>query len=107
MTAPARRSEQGTYVDVGWSSLLLVAGLYFGINTELGRRYVTRQINNLEMVSGLDIDIGRLERFRGHRHRALGLAAKPPHSWMHYEVPCNENALHLHCTSIRARCACR
>jgi translocation and assembly module TamB len=41
--------------------LLLVAGLYFGINTELGRRYVTRQINNLETASGLDIDIGRLE----------------------------------------------
>jgi translocation and assembly module TamB len=41
--------------------LLLAGGLYYGINTELGRRYVTRQINNLEFASGLDIDIGRLE----------------------------------------------
>ncbi len=56
----ARRIGIGIVAAVG-AVLLLVAGLYFGINTELGRRYVTRQINNLEMVSGLDIDIGRLE----------------------------------------------
>ena len=41
--------------------LLIIAGLYFGINTEVGRRYVVRQINNLEMASGLDIDVGRIE----------------------------------------------
>jgi translocation and assembly module TamB len=41
--------------------LLLVAGLFFGINTDPGRRFVTNQINNLEMASGLDIDIGRIE----------------------------------------------
>jgi translocation and assembly module TamB len=40
---------------------LLIAALYFGINTELGRRYVAKQIDSLEMASGLDIDIGRLE----------------------------------------------
>jgi translocation and assembly module TamB len=39
--------------------LLLIAALYFGINTELGRRYVAKQIDSLEMASGLDIDIGR------------------------------------------------
>ncbi|HEX8256060.1 MAG TPA: hypothetical protein VF589_00395, partial [Allosphingosinicella sp.] len=41
--------------------LLLVAGLFFGINSELGRRYVVNQINNLETASGLDIDVGRIE----------------------------------------------
>ena len=61
-----RRANWAKRIAIGVSAaiaaiLLLVAGLYFGINTELGRRYVTRQINNLEMVSGLDIDIGRLE----------------------------------------------
>jgi translocation and assembly module TamB len=55
-----KRVGIGIAVAIG-AVLLLVAGLYFGINTELGRRYVTRQINNLEMASGLDIDIGRLE----------------------------------------------
>ena len=61
-----RRVNWAKRIAIGVSTaiaaiLLLVAGLYFGVNTELGRRYVTRQINNLEMVSGLDIDIGRLE----------------------------------------------
>ncbi|HEY0445576.1 MAG TPA: translocation/assembly module TamB domain-containing protein [Allosphingosinicella sp.] len=41
--------------------LLLIAALYFGINTDAGRRYVVRQINNLETASGLDIDVGRIE----------------------------------------------
>ena len=41
--------------------LLLAGGLYLGINTEFGRRYVVRQIDQLEFASGLDIDIGRIE----------------------------------------------
>ncbi|HEX8535264.1 MAG TPA: hypothetical protein VF662_13950, partial [Allosphingosinicella sp.] len=41
--------------------LLLIAGIFLGINTDIGRRYVVSQINNLEMASGLDIDIGRIE----------------------------------------------
>jgi translocation and assembly module TamB len=40
---------------------LLAAALFFGINSDLGRRYVVRQINNLELASGLDIDVGRIE----------------------------------------------
>jgi translocation and assembly module TamB len=41
--------------------LLLIAAVFLGINTDVGRRYVVGQINNLEMASGLDIDIGRIE----------------------------------------------
>jgi len=41
--------------------VLLIGALLIGINTDLGRRTLVRQINNLEMASGLDIDIGRIE----------------------------------------------
>jgi translocation and assembly module TamB len=41
--------------------LLLVGGVYFGLNTDPGRRFVTRQINQLELASGLDVDVGRIE----------------------------------------------
>ncbi|HEY6917451.1 MAG TPA: translocation/assembly module TamB domain-containing protein [Allosphingosinicella sp.] len=41
--------------------LLAAATLVLGLNTEFGRRYVVRQIDNLEMASGLDIDVGRIE----------------------------------------------
>jgi len=40
--------------------LLLVLGFAW-LNSDLGRRYVVRQINNLETASGLDIDVQRLE----------------------------------------------
>jgi translocation and assembly module TamB len=63
---PRRSRHIGRKIGIGVAGLLaflilLVVGLYYGINTELGRRYVTRQINQLEFASGLDIDIGRLE----------------------------------------------
>ncbi|MDT9599706.1 translocation/assembly module TamB domain-containing protein [Sphingosinicella rhizophila] len=41
--------------------IVLIGALLIAINSDPGRRYVVRQINNLEMVSGLDIDIGRIE----------------------------------------------
>ena len=43
------------------SILLLVLALFVGVNTRLGQNYVVKQINNLEMASGLDIDVGRIE----------------------------------------------
>lgn len=43
------------------SLLALIAALLLAVNSDTGRRYVVRQINNLEMVSGLDIDVGRIE----------------------------------------------
>jgi translocation and assembly module TamB len=45
--------------------LLLIAALYFGINTELGRRYVAKQIDSLEMASGA--------RYRHRSSRRLDL----------------------------------
>src|SRR3546814_5850837 len=63
--APARRSRWRTaakWAGIAVAALLLLVALAFvGINTDPGRRYVVRQINNLEMASGLDIDIGRIE----------------------------------------------
>jgi translocation and assembly module TamB len=63
---PRRDRHIGRKVAIGAAALLglvllLVAGVYLGINTELGRRFVVRQIDNLEFASGLDIDIGRIE----------------------------------------------
>ncbi|MEA1014501.1 translocation/assembly module TamB domain-containing protein [Sphingosinicella sp. LY1275] len=66
--APATPAPRGRGATIAkWAGiaagvlLLLVAALYFGLNTELGRGYVVRQINNLETASGLDIDVGRIE----------------------------------------------
>jgi translocation and assembly module TamB len=63
---PRRRLSVGQKVGIGIGALialvlLLVAGVYFGLNTELGRRFVVRQIDQLEFASGLDIDVGRIE----------------------------------------------
>ncbi|HEX8442023.1 MAG TPA: translocation/assembly module TamB domain-containing protein [Allosphingosinicella sp.] len=63
---PGRPSHLGRNIAIGVAGLaalllLLVAGLYYGINTEFGRRFVVRQIDQLEFASGLDIDIGRIE----------------------------------------------
>ena len=41
--------------------LLLILAVFLWLNTDLGRRYVVSQINNLETASGLDIDVGRIE----------------------------------------------
>ncbi|HEV2745761.1 MAG TPA: translocation/assembly module TamB domain-containing protein [Allosphingosinicella sp.] len=62
---PLRRRRARTAAK--WSGivlaglLVLLAVLVLGLNTDLGRRYVVRQINNIEMASGLDIDVGRIE----------------------------------------------
>ncbi len=41
--------------------LVLIAAFLIWLNSDPGRRYIVRQINNLETASGLDIDIGRIE----------------------------------------------
>ncbi len=41
--------------------LLLIGGFLVSLNTGPGRRFIVRQINQLETASGLDIDIGRIE----------------------------------------------
>jgi translocation and assembly module TamB len=56
----ARRAAKWT--GIGVLGLVALIGLFFlWLNSELGHRYVVRQINNLEMASGLDIDVGRIE----------------------------------------------
>ena len=57
---PLRTAAKWTAIVFG-VLLLLIAIVFLGINTDVGRRYVVSQINNLEMESGLDIDIGRIE----------------------------------------------
>jgi translocation and assembly module TamB len=50
------------YTAIGLTAILvLFAALVIWINTDSGRRFVVRQINNLEMASGLDIGVGRIE----------------------------------------------
>ena len=63
---PRRSRHIGRKVAMGLGALaalllLLVAGTYFGLNTDYGRRLVVQQINDLEFASGLDIDVGRIE----------------------------------------------
>jgi translocation and assembly module TamB len=41
--------------------VVLIGAFLVWLNTDPGRRYVVRQINNLETASGLDIDIGSIE----------------------------------------------
>jgi translocation and assembly module TamB len=59
-------SHLGRNIAIGVAVLLglvvlLVGGVYFGLNTDPGRRFVARQINGLELASGLDVEIGRIE----------------------------------------------
>lgn len=56
----ARTAAKWTGIVVAVLALLLL-GFYAWLSSDLGRRYVVRQINNLEMASGLDIDVQRLE----------------------------------------------
>jgi translocation and assembly module TamB len=41
--------------------VVLIGAFFLWLNSDLGRRYVVQQINNLETASGLDIDVGRIE----------------------------------------------
>ncbi|TFI59916.1 hypothetical protein E2493_01295 [Sphingomonas parva] len=63
--APARRRRGravAKWTGIGILGLVALFGAFFlWLNSELGHRYVVRQINNLEMASGLDIDVGRIE----------------------------------------------
>ncbi len=58
--SPLRRI--GRWAAIGAAAILaLLIAVYFGLNTQFGRRYVVDQINNLEMASGLDIDIQSID----------------------------------------------
>jgi translocation and assembly module TamB len=56
----ARRAAKWTGLSV--LAVIVLFGLFLiWLNSSLGHRYVVRQINNMEMASGLDIDVGRIE----------------------------------------------
>nr|MDP8994272.1 hypothetical protein [Pseudomonadota bacterium] len=63
---PVRRRSVGRSI-AKWTGItllglvLLIGAFLVWLNTDPGRRYIVRQINNLEMASGLDIDVGRIE----------------------------------------------
>ena len=56
----ARTAAKWTGIALGVLILLLL-GFYAWLSSDLGRRYVVGQINNLETASGLDIDVERME----------------------------------------------
>jgi translocation and assembly module TamB len=64
---PVPRGRQRARTAAKWTGVGLIAivvaiGLFFvWLNSSLGHRYVVKQINELETVSGLDIDVDRIE----------------------------------------------
>ncbi|HEY0111869.1 MAG TPA: translocation/assembly module TamB domain-containing protein [Allosphingosinicella sp.] len=64
---PIHRGRQRARTAAKWSGIgvigiiVLILAFFVWLNSDLGRRYVVRQINNLETASGLDIDVGRIE----------------------------------------------
>ncbi|MGA9582821.1 MAG: translocation/assembly module TamB domain-containing protein [Allosphingosinicella sp.] len=67
---PAPRSYRGRqraraaakWTGIGLIGLVVAILLFFvWLNSSLGHRFVVKQINQLEIASGLDIDVGRIE----------------------------------------------
>jgi translocation and assembly module TamB len=86
--APAPRHRGRSilkWVAIGLGGILLLfAALLIGINSDLGRRYVTQQINNLETASGLDIDVDRIEGSIFGKLTLNGLRLKDPKGLFFY-----------------------
>jgi translocation and assembly module TamB len=63
VSAGRRRARTAAkWGGIGLIGIVLLVGAFFvWLNSDLGRRYVVKQINNLETTSGLDIDVGRIE----------------------------------------------
>ena len=60
--AASARATAAKWTGIGLIGLVVAILLFFvWLNSSLGRRYVVRQINELETASGLDIDVGRIE----------------------------------------------
>ena len=69
-----RAQTAAKWSGIGLLGIVALVGAFFlWLNSDLGRRYVVRQINNLEMASGLDIDVGR-----SRARVRLGSALRPP-----------------------------
>jgi translocation and assembly module TamB len=56
--------------------VVLLAAFWIWLNSSLGHRFVVRQINNLEMASGLDIDVARIEGSLLGELKVYGLTLK-------------------------------
>lgn len=57
-----RARTAAKWTGIGLIGIVVAIGLFFvWLNSSLGHRYVVKQINALETVSGLDIDVGRIE----------------------------------------------
>jgi translocation and assembly module TamB len=56
----ARRTVKWTGITVGTLILLLLL-FWVWLNSDFGKRFVVKQINGLEMASGLDIGVGSIE----------------------------------------------
>ena len=79
MTAPARRPPDGPYVDLGWSSLLLLAALLGGtvVVVDLARAVddtVVHVVLALVLALALDRVVGLVERWTGLRRAPAVLA---------------------------------
>jgi translocation and assembly module TamB len=73
------------WVAIGLGALLLlVFGLFLWLNSDYGRRYVVDQIDNLEMASGLDIDVERIEGSIFGDLKVHGLRLKDPKGQFFY-----------------------
>lgn len=57
---PGRTIAKWTAIVIGGLAAL-VGLLLLGVNTDPGRRFIVDRINALELASGLDIDIGRID----------------------------------------------
>jgi translocation and assembly module TamB len=56
--------------------VVLLAAFWIWLNSSLGHRFVVRQINNLEMASGLDIDVAQIEGSLLGELKVYGLTLK-------------------------------
>src|SRR5688500_16930559 len=57
-----RARAAAKWTGIGLIGIVVAILLFFvWLNSSLGHRYVVKQINQLEMASGLDIDVGRIE----------------------------------------------
>jgi translocation and assembly module TamB len=74
-----RARTAAKWTGIGLIGLVVLIGLFFvWLNSDLGRRYVVNQINNLETASGLDIDVERIEGSLFGELTLHGLTLKDP-----------------------------
>jgi translocation and assembly module TamB len=81
---PERRPRTLALTIAKWAAIvlaalvLLVALLLVGLNTDPGRRFITRQIDQMEMASGLKIGVGAIEGSIYGEMRLRGLTLSDP-----------------------------